>query len=718
MAQGCGSARVAAGAAGLLWLTVAGCRPTPLTASIDANDGGSQGGRPPSSDAGTTIGDATVPPGGSDAVSAQPSDAGAGDTLEPKTPPLALASACDVQLDPPRPDIVPGTLRAAGPYRTCAALGGQIFSNIQMSADGRRLAAIGVLGEVVVLDSATLAIRGSFARARGPFSAVALSANGVFLAAGNERDGELDVFRVDDHTLIRAVELGEAYSVFGGAVALTADGARAAATVGPNVAVVDVATGAIKRYTGGERCCSNALFFVDGARKLTTARYGFDPTGTGSPAVTLLDLATGALAKLVEKGDIYGPTTLVVSADGSTIVTARSADLTVWDAATGTPRPVASTLQTTAGFDLLGVDARGSVVGIAPVYSTTRHVQLVRIADGTTVDETLLDPQLTPAAWSLDSGVLIVTGWGGDYGHTIGSLDVGARRALARACSGPSGYVESFATAAPRVLASIGAALRVFDAVSGQPVGPMLAAGEPTNTSAISPDGRRVVWSDGQPQQTGIRIADAVTGEERLLGTAQDFCAALTVSPDESWVAAQGAQGELTIFDAVGATTVAKLGAGSASGVLVGFSADGSSIRSEQNGAVHFLDWRKGSTTLEEIIPSSEVLSMSADGSTIVSTSDASTDVVYVRGTLTHVLPQGDGDGCFVGRQPSAAVSADGAWAAITTGCSRPWEPVVPPHVDLYDLGSGALIQSFQTASLLVSSDGSVVADGAALWCR
>ena len=81
-----------------------------------------------------------------------------------------------------------------------------------------------------------------------------------------------------------------------------------------------------------------------------------------------------------------------------------------------------------------------------------------------------------------------------------------------------------------------------------------------------------------------------------------------------------------------------------------------------------------------------------------------------------HSLPPGaqaaTGGSCYVGYVPYTVFSADGSRAAVGTECSRPWELGVVPHMDLYDVASGSLLQSFpnpQTDPPLLSSNGAAI---------
>ena len=152
------------------------------------------------------------PAGGSLSDSgAAPADTGPapahGDSKAP-TPSLSLGDGCDVDLAGPGPlNPAAGTLPAPGPYRPCVALAGHDYLSFRLSGDGRRLAALTTTGQAFVLDSRTLTPLAVLTRARGRYTEVALSADGSVAAAASDVDGELDIWNVGEHALIRALDL-------------------------------------------------------------------------------------------------------------------------------------------------------------------------------------------------------------------------------------------------------------------------------------------------------------------------------------------------------------------------------------------------------------------------------------------------------------------------------------------------------------------------------
>jgi hypothetical protein len=260
---------------------------------------------------------------------------------------LALDGACDVELHPtPSWDGTAGTLPGPGPYRPCGAVGGQSFQVMRISADGRRVAALGTGGQVQVLDSRTLVAMATFVRARGPYTSVAISGDGTRIAAAAELDGELDVWSVDSHAILAAADLGPAWPSYGGAVAISSDGKLAAASSSQGAVDDDVATGARRSHPGTG---AGALFFVDGGRKLASAWF-----------VVLPSAATNAVTNLdVDQHDIER---VEVSADGRAVVTIGER-VRIWDAATGALRldvpPVDG-----GSFSVVGLSADGTEAAI------------------------------------------------------------------------------------------------------------------------------------------------------------------------------------------------------------------------------------------------------------------------------------------------------------------------------------------------------------------
>ena len=638
-------------------------------------------------------------------VDARARDAGAVDALTATDagtwpPPLTLGADCDVQLDRRSVPIVAGTLPASGPYHPCVTLGGQTLSHFAMSTDGTRFAALDMLGEAVVMDTTTLRQQRRFARARGPYTAVTLSPSGTVLAAGDEADGELDLFNVDDGTLIRAVDLGAAYSLYGGGLAFSRDAARVAATVGPDVAVVDVASGAVQRYTDGTRCCANAVVFADGGRKLATARFEYDPVGAGSPAVTLLDLASGALTTVFDEHDIYSWTDLVATGDGSTLLTVREGDgLRAWDGATGAPRPIFAT----TGLDIrriLAVDDRGETVALevedaASYKANEAHLQVRRLTDGTVLDEVHLPPGAGLVLWSPAGQRLVVTTGDGWSAFGLAVFDTAAGHSLARACTEPTGILPmAFASAAPRLLARASGGLRVYDAQSGEPVGPPLGPGELEDEMGISPDGRWVAWSSfiDPSGNAHVTLANAETGDQHVVGTWQKTYLGPTPSSGGSFVAVRdNGTGAVTVVDGMTGAPLATPPADLTKGMLLlGFSTDASALLLADGANVQAVDWRKGT-----VVPS---------------------------GLGPRVVPPSAyatlGGDCL-GGVPYTVFSANGARAAVGISCSRWWQLNVVPHVDLYDVPSGEPIQSVagMWSDPLLSSDGAVIALDSGLWC-
>jgi WD40 repeat protein len=667
-----------------------------------------------------------------------PSEGGDGevgvDAPDGGSPPIGLGMGCDVPLRPVRSlQVVAGTLGTSGPYRPCGALGGQTLQTIRLSGDGLRVAALGAAGEVEVLDARTLATIGTFSRSRGPYNAFALATDGTYLAAGDEADGELDVWRVDDHELLRAADLGKAWSVFGGAVAISADGAMAAASSGPATVILDVATGKTSRSTDQGGCCANALVFVDGGRKVASARYDFWAAGTNDANVALLDLATGVWTPLARRDDIYGQLTLDASADGSTVLTYRRGEaISLWDAATGASR---GTMAAPAGpyFDAyFGLSRDGSEVGILVIDAsqTNMRAQRRRFADGAVVDEVRVEANAAIWAWSLDSDVMLVEPGPSADGLRVVALDARRERVLARACGTPvaTGGDAVFSQDGSRALARSSDGLVVFDVASGLPLGPgAIAVGQSVGDEALSPDGRRVAWTPGlKGNETTLRVqlTDVDTGAERTLSATRDASAIssvrVTISPDSRLIAAQDPwNGVLDVFDADTGLLLAQQTLGAGDGWLMGFSADGETVKITREDDIETLSWRDGTVVHDWNVPCVFMTNASFDTSTMVCLPDDGPIATAYRDEMVlATMPAPDRD-CFAA-WPFAVLALDGTAVALGTTCGRPWTATVAPHVDIYDTGTGALVQSFPTnegASL--SWDGMMLAFGGnTLWCR
>jgi hypothetical protein len=282
----------------------------------------------------------------------------------------------------------------------------------------------------------------------------------------------------------------------------------------------------------------------------------------------------------------------------------------------------------------------------------------------------------------------------GDVG--LGAFDTRARRPLARACSPAGGEPRAFASAAPRLLAEVRGALRVYDIASGDPVGPTLGAGESIDESAVSPDGRWVAWSSflDQSGTAHVTLANAETGDARTVGTPQSTALMAAPSSGGQFVAVEDSWGGgVTVLDGGTGASVAILTSGTTAGALVGFSADGTALLFTSDGNVRSVDWRTG-TVVPSGIASPQALPQTAQAAA--------------------------GGYCGVGWVPYTFFSADGSRAAVGAECSRPWELGAVPHTDVYDVAPASLIQSFpnpETDPPTLSSDGAVLAFGATLWC-
>ncbi len=684
-----------------------------LVASACVGQRGLVSERPPTSDA-AVVPDAAPAPAGDahpmDGSAVQPPvDAGAPapDAGVPvPAAPLALADGCDVQYGPFFHAAIAGTLPGLGPYRPCRAVGGQPMSPLGVTPDSTLIAALDGLGDAVALDGRTLKARARFARRRGPYTAVAVSPSGSMLVAGSEADGEVDLFSLRDETLLWAVDLGQAFSLYGGGLAFSSDGTRVAATVGPDVAVIDVATATVQRYTDGTRCCADQVLFADQGRKLVTARYDYAPVGPASAAVTLLDLATGHVTTLLQLDDIDGWVNLAASFDGTALLAFRESELYAGDVTTGAP--LQAVVPAGSFRDVLGVDATGTSVGVDTYDPATRsvHLQLLRLADGAVVQDLPLQPGFTPLFWSLDPGRLLVTAKDQAGAARLGVIDTADGQTIARACSLPGAAPVTFATAAPRLLAIGSAGLAVYDQDSGQTVGPVMGGGAPITSPALSPDGNWVTWlsylsMNGDYLQ--VTLGNATTGEEKVIGAPSTWVSAVPSSGGQM-VALQDKDHGVTVTDAASGATVAQVAGDSNAGTLVGFSPDSNALILNPSAysttmlvndgpGLRAVDWRTGAVT-----PSASI-------------------ALQALPPAAAAFRISSGQGCGVGLFPYASFSADGSTVVVGSDCSRPWELRGNMQAELYDVASGTLIQSFPSDPL-VSSDATVLALGSALWCR
>jgi hypothetical protein len=326
------------------------------------------------------------------------------------------------------------------------------------------------------------------------------------------------------------------------------------------------------------------------------------------------------------------------------------------------------------------------------------HLQVRRIADGALVRDLPLDKGLTAASWSLDHDRVVVTATAPDgSGATrLGVLDT-AGRTIARACSPAAGSPYIFAIAAPRLLARAGTGLRVYDS-SGEPVGPLLGAGEGIGSAALSPDGNWVAWATSDALGgSQVVLVNASTGEVQPIGDPAVVYSQVTPSSGGQLVALRNAQTTLvSVIDVASQATLAQPDGSLLKESLISFSADSTALIYGDSGSAQAVDWRTGAA-LPPPWPSAQALPPAAQAF------------------------MNDDQGCVSGQLPFAIFSADGSRAAVGVGCGREFATDAIPDTDLYDVASGTLLQAFPNPSAgppLLSPDGSVITFDDALWCR
>jgi len=635
------------------------------------------------------------------------------------------SGVCDVAVMPARGGIsTAGTLAAPGPYRPCDVIGGQSFTSVVATADGRRLAALGVGGQIQVLEARTLAPVATFARARGAYTAIAISADGTRVAAGAELDGELDVWSIDDHVLRLAADLGPVWPSFGGAVALSADGTRAAASSGPDTVLANVVTGSLRRYPEQRACCTSALAFVDHDRKLASARYGLWSSGTGDGSVALIDLDRGAETLLIEHNDIYGGDKLAVSADGTTVLTQRER-VQIWDAATGQERLEVAPPDGTSRFDVLGLDAAGATFAVVAGYSGGGvWFEHRRAADSAVVDQIPFPSFDVLLGWS-PAGLLF--GRAGSAILAVVYTDVRAPRALARACSAPTVEIGAFSRDGSRLLDRSSGRQHVLDAHLGASIGPAPIDGATSvDLLVMSPDGRRLAWmlfpGNQAPAPLRVEVADVDGGAHATLigGTpTYQFGSAVVFSLDGSRLAALDTyNGVIDVFDVNGARLLAEKTLPQPYEQLLGFSDDGEAVRFAIDGKVETLAVQGGTVSPSWTYPTPARLVASVDSRTIVVLGESATPTTtaYRDGTPLATMPV-TGSSCL-GGTPVVAISPDGGTVALGFACSRPATAPTPPGTMLYATTTGAFVQKIPGATPVLSWDGDRFASGAVIWCR
>ena len=641
--------------------------------------------------------------------------------------PITLAGACDVDLRPTRTwQGAVGTLAAPGPYRTCAVIGGQAFQTLVVSSDGRRAAGIGAGGQVQVLDARTLASLGTFMRARGGYKAVAISGDGARIATGGGRDGELDVWSVDDHALLVAVDLGTSWPNFDGPVAISTDGGQAAMTTHSTTLVVDLATGTPRVYPNGFD--SSGLAFVDGDGKLAVDHYGFSTTGAGYGSVGLLDLESGAFQDLFEDPDFNVLEQTIASADGRTIVTSGD-HLRIWDAATGAQR--ADFVSSSVG--VLGISADGSELVTETsdgAGAGNLWMQRRRLSDGSVSDEVSIGP-LSIAHLFTGGGMLLATQYPQMNVPILVAFDLAAHRALARACSAAPAAIQGFSQDGSRLLNQPNDLALAFDTSSGEPISPSTSEmlGQVWR-QIISPDGRKLAWAllpphGAAPGPVTAQLADIDEGTTVTLAgqktVSVPFGPDIAFSADSSKLAVvDGGNQIMDVFDVATTALLGEQAVPFVNGGLFGFTPDGQALRLANQDGEQTVSWQDGSILASWAPPSPPgggISATSFDGRT-VTTTDYGSDGTLYRDEAAIAALVGPEEDCF-GANVSFGVGPGGGVAWVGYDCGRPWMSRVGPFVQLLDASTGAELQTIHNAAPSAFSwDGSTFADGDTLWCR
>jgi WD40 repeat protein len=616
-----------------------------------------------------------------------------------------------------------GTLPAPAPYRPCRLLGGHRYTSVRLSGDGRRVAALTTAGVVIVLDSRTLQRLAVLSRNRGAYTRVAVSGDGTIVAAGSDVDGEVDVWRVADHAVVRAVDLGPTWPSLGGALALSTDGAQVATVSGTSIVVVDVATGRMRSLPASR--LATTLFFVDGDRKLAFAGGDYWSAGTGFSRVELIDIETGAVVTLAQHDDIYGVDQLEVSADGNSVLVFGHEELSIWDAATADKRVVPRPEWMGGTVGVLGLSADGTEIATSLSNEKGGRFQRRRASDGAVIDEVRLDVSAGGYAWSSRERLLIGEVWG-DAGETrLLAIDTAAPKVLANACAGrPPGRPVGFSADGKRLVVNDAPRVTVFDVETGASLGEQISTGPSFPESlTVSPDGRRVAWTTsdvdvGADMVTKrVYMADAPGGERRLMFQRRsvNYGLAVVFSADSRRLAVVDiSDAVLSTIDVQTAARTNEVLLGTSNAWPLAFTSDGDAVVIlDDDHGLRTVRWRDG-TPVAEVTVLGDYVSGSASG-TVVALWKAEANV-YRDSALLTTMP-GIDDFCF-GFIPNTALSGDGSVVGFGYGCSRP-SGRQAPHADIRETATGALIQQVAGDLWVFSSDASRFADGAGLvWCR
>jgi WD40 repeat protein len=440
----------------------------------------------------------------------------------------------------------------------------------------------------------------------------------------------------------------------------SADGQRIVTTSGDNtVRVWDAKMGkaiaVLKGYEGrlSERGVNTASFSMDNQRILTvsddnTARVwdartgkliatlkGHINTASFSPdgqrivgdnidnTVDIWDATTGQPIGPPLKGHEDSVKTVTFSLDGKRIVSGSYDNkVRVWDAVTG--QPIGPPLNGYGGGSVAFSPDGQRVASRSRSFNT---VQLWNIATGKSLQGH--DPSVNSVAFSPDSKRIISSS-----GDTVDVWDATTGQLMGPPLGRHESFVSSvaFSPDGKRIVSRSYGKIQLWDIVTGKEIGPPLEGYEGfVNSVAFSPDGKRIVsGGDGKWTDKTIRLWDTITGQP--IGSPLEHKGSInsvSFSPDGKRIISGSSDESVRLWDATTGQPIGPILKGNKdSANSVAFSPDGKRIVSGGNEKIRLWDI----TTGKEIGPPLEgheglvnSVAFSPDGKRIISGSSDKT---------------------------------------------------------------------------------------------
>jgi WD40 repeat protein len=437
-----------------------------------------------------------------------------------------------------------------------------------------------------LLESLAQPVRGVLTAQSGVVTALAYGPHGSTLAAGYS-DGTIRLWDVSSHRLISSTTWGAAAL----ALAFT-DGGRALEIADPEaIGVWNPAGGAkvVTRQLTGQVAGSAVAFSPDGA---TIA------TGGGDGNVRLWDAATQQEIGAPMSSDLQAVDAVAFSGDGATVAAASSdGNVQLWDVASqqeigtamlagsaavealafspdgnilatggedGTARlwDVATQQEIGAGMPTgdpvgaLAFSAGGTMLATAETdgstdlwnVATQSQAGAALTAQGSgAVSSLAFSPATSPATAGLatGSGTGTIRLWDpAEFHQASGALAVGTAVPPPAAAAGNASAVLA---AGGGILAVNGGqgTVRLWDVITGRPVGVPITSDHAVTGMAVSPDGKTVavaadglqLWATATGQPIGRPLPDSDAGES------------MAFSPDGTLLAVIGADGQARLWD-------------------------------------------------------------------------------------------------------------------------------------------------------------------------